>query len=255
MTSIPAAATLVRVEDHEGVAVWTLDRPRANAISPELIEDLRRALRESAGAPAVVSSSQKIFSAGWDLPLLIGRDRAGMAEFLASYTELIREAFSYPGPLVAALSGHAIAGGLILAAAADERIAAEGEGLLGLSEVALAVPIPRPLFEIFRYLLGDRGAERLAASGENLPVARALACGLLDRVVPAAELLDRSVERARALGQRPHAAHAEIKRRSRAEALARFDAARETDPFLDFWFAPEGRSRVHALVEKLTKKH
>ena len=76
MTPVPATVPLVRVEEREGVAVLTLDRPRANAISPELIEDLRRALRESAGAPAVVSSSQKIFSAGWDLPLLVGRDRA-----------------------------------------------------------------------------------------------------------------------------------------------------------------------------------
>ena len=93
-----------------------------------------------------------------------------MARFLSSYTGLVRQLFAHGAPVIAALGGHAIAGGLILAAAADERIAAEGEGLLGLSEVALAVPIPRPLFEIFRYLLGDRGAERLAASGENLPV-------------------------------------------------------------------------------------
>lgn len=247
--------SLVRVAERAGIAVLTLDRPRANAISPELIEDLRRALRESAGVPVVLASSQKIFSGGWDLPLLIGRDRSEMAEFLALYTSLIREVFSCPDPIVAAIPGHAIAGGLILAAAADERIASEGETLLGLSEVALAVPIPRPLYEVFRFVMGDREAERFAAGGENISLDRASASGLVDRIVPGPQLLESAVERAAALGQRPRAAHTEIKRRARAEALARLDAARESDPFLDFWFAPEARSRVGALVEKLMKKH
>ena len=245
---------VVREDLAPGVVVLTLDRPRANAISPELIEDLREALRRAAGSPVVLTSSQKIFSGGWDLPLLIGRDRAAMADFLALYTTLVREAFTYGGPLIAALPGHAIAGGLILAAAADERVAAAGEGRLGLSEVALAVPIPAPLFEIFRYVLGDRGAERLGAGGENLTFREAEAAGLVDAIVPAEDLLDRAQERARLLGQRPRAAYAEIKRRSRANALARFDASGRGDPFLDFWFGSDAQTKIAALVEKLTSK-
>lgn len=237
-----------------GVQVLTLDRPRANAFSPELIEDLRQALRRAAGTPVVLASSQKIFSGGWDLPLIIGRDRPAMAEFLALYTSLVRDVFTYEGPLIAALNGHAIAGGLIVAAAADERFAAAGEGRLGLSEVALAVPIPAALFEVFRYVLGDRGAERLGAGGENLTVEAAQAIGLVDAIVPAEDLADRAAERAAALGQRPRAAYAEIKRRSRAAALARFDDAAVADPFLEFWFGAEARAKIAALVEKLTSK-
>ena len=85
------------------------------------------------------------------------------------------------------------------------------------------MPLPRPLFEVFRYLLGDRGAERLAASGENLSVDRAAAIGLVDEIVLPDELLDDAVERAYVLGERPRAAHAEIKRRSprrRARAVS-----------------------------------
>ncbi|MCA1611181.1 MAG: enoyl-CoA hydratase/isomerase family protein [Acidobacteria bacterium] len=250
-----SAMTLVASDAlSSGVVVVTLDRPRANAISPELIEDLREALRRAAGAPVVLASSQRIFSGGWDLPLLIGRDRPAMADFLALYTALVREVFTYEGPLIAAINGHAIAGGLILAAAADERFAAAGEGRLGLSEVALAVPIPAALFEIFRYLLGDRGAERLGAGGENLSFESAEAIGLVDAIVPADDLSDRAAERAAALGERPRAAYAEIKRRSRASALARFDAAAGADPFLDFWFGADARGKIAALVEKLTSK-
>ena len=95
----------------------------------------------------------------------------------------MREIFVFGAPVVAALPGHAIAGGLIVSAAADERIAAEGKGELGLSEVLLGVPVPHCLLELFRHLLGARGMERLAVTGENVSVERALAIGLVDRVV------------------------------------------------------------------------
>jgi enoyl-CoA hydratase len=249
--------SLVRTESFDGIAVLTLDRPRANAFDADLVEDLRAAIRECASARAravVLASSQKIFSGGWDLPTLISFDRRAMAEFVEAYTGLIREVFGFPAPVVAALPGHAIAGGFILAMAADERIAAEGESLFGLSEVALGVPLPRAFFEIFRQQLGKRAAERLAATAENVPLARALASGLVDRIVPAPDLLAAAIERARALGAPLPSATAEVRRWSRAEALARFDDASEGDPFLDFWFAPDARERIGALVDRLTKK-
>jgi enoyl-CoA hydratase/carnithine racemase len=237
------------------VAIVTLDRPRANAIDPTLVAELRRAVADAADAPALVlTSSQSLFSAGWDLPSVHAFGREEMSRFLGDFTGLMRELFVFDGPVVAALPGHAIAGGLILASAADERIAAEGKGEFGLSEVALGVPIPRACYEIFRHLLGDRGAERIAAAGDNVSAARALEMGLLDRIVPAADLLNAAVERARQLAGRSRAAYAEIKRRSRAETLALFDRAAEGDPFLDFWFSEEARRRINGLVARLTKK-
>jgi enoyl-CoA hydratase len=167
---------------------------------------------------------------------------------------LLRRMFALETPLVAALPGHAIAGGLILASPADERIAAEGRGEFGLSEVALGVPIPRACYEIFRYVLGDREAERLAAAGDNVEVDRALEIGLVDRIVPAADLLDAALDRARQLAGRSRAAYAEIKRRARARTLRRYDRALENDPFLEFWFSDEARRRISALVERLTRK-
>ena len=249
--------SLVQTEHRDGVAILTLDRPRANAFNPELVADVRESLREAAGAHArsvVLASSQKIFSGGWDLPTLVGFDRGAMAVFLDAYTDLVREVLTYSAPIVAALPGHAIAGGLILAAAADERIASEGESLFGLSEVALGVPLPRALFEVFRFLLGARTAERLAATAENIPLDRALAIGLVDRAVPAGDLAERAFERARFLGEPLAGATREVKRATRAEAVARFDSARAGDPFLDFWFAPDARTRIDGLVRKLTTK-
>jgi enoyl-CoA hydratase len=246
----------LRVGEREGIAVLTLDRPPANAFAPELVGRLREALRESAGARAVVltSASPGIFSAGWDLPRISVLDREGMQDHFDTYCDLVRELFAHPAPVVAALPGHAIAGGLIVACAADERYAAEGAARFGLSEVALGVPLPACCLELFAYVLGRRRTERLTASAENVSGPEALSLGLLDRIVEASGLLEASLERARRLARGSSAAYAEVKRRARADALARFDAARENDPFLDFWFSPEARERIAGLVEKLSGK-
>lgn len=248
--------SLVAVKDRDGIAVLTLDRPPANAFAPELVLRLRAALRENAGARALVLASAQpgLFSAGWDLPRISAMARAEMKEYLESFCDLVAEIFTYPVPVVAALPGHAIAGGLIVACAADERYAAEGKGRFGLSEVALGVPLPACCLELFAYVLGPRRMERLTASAQNLPADQALSLGLLDRVVPAADLLEISLERANQLARGSAAAYAEVKRRARAETVARFNAARKDDPFLDFWFSPEARKRIVALVEKLIGK-
>jgi len=245
----------VRLEAREDVALVTLDRPPANAFVPELVADLRRALSESSDARAVVlaSSMPTLFSGGWDLPTLVGFTRDEMRSFVDSYCDLVREAFAFPAPVVAALSGHAIAGGLILAAAADERYAALGTGKFGLSEVALGVPVPACLIEVFRHQIGARATERLAASGENCSIEGAMAIGLIDDVEEGEALSAKVWERARFLGQRPARAYATIKRRLRGEALARFDAVRRDDEFLESWFGADAQKRIGELVAKLKK--
>ena len=96
--------------------------------------------------------------------------------------------------------------------------------------------------------------ERLAATGENVSVEKARSIGLVDEIVPPGELLSRAVARAGKLAALPQAAHAAIKRRSRAAAMARFDQARERDPFLDVWFSKDAQERIAALVARLSKK-
>ena len=98
-----------------------------------------------------------------------------MEEFVSAYCDLVRQIFIAGPPVVAALPGHAIAGGLIVAMAADERIAAEGKGKFGLSEVILGVSVPQCLMEPFRHVLGARQMERLAVTGENRTLEEALA--------------------------------------------------------------------------------
>ncbi len=248
--------SFVSLETRDEIAILTLDRPKANAFSPELVAELSTALaaQEKARGIVLASALPGLFSAGWDLPLIVDADRKSMEEFVGAYCDLVRQIFVLGPPVVAALSGHAIAGGLIVAMAADERIAAEGRGKFGLSEVVLGVSVPQCLMEPFRHVVGARHMERLAATGENVGLEQALAIGLVDRVVPAGELLERAVERARVLAGLSGAAYAAIKLRSRAAAIARFDQARDHDPFLDFWFSADARFRIRDMVARLTSR-
>jgi enoyl-CoA hydratase/carnithine racemase len=248
--------SFVSVEIRDEIAVITLDRPKANAFNLDLVEELSAAFSANAKARGVVLASALtgIFSAGWDLPLLIDRDRKGMEEFVETYCDLVRQIFVFGPPVVVALPGHAIAGGLIVAMAADERIVAEGKGKFGLSEVILGVSVPHCLMEPFRHVVGARHMERLASTGENLAIDRALAMGLVDRAVPAETLRDAAVERARFLAGLSLPAYAAIKLRSRAAAIARFDQARDHDPFLDFWFSQDARFRIKDMVARLSSR-
>ena len=248
--------SLVQIDNRDGVALVTLNRPKANAFSPELVSELSSAFVEVETARAVVlgSALPGIFSAGWDLPFLVDRDRPAMEEFVTAYCDLVRQVFVAGPPVVAAIPGHAIAGGLIFSMAADERIAADGRGKFGLSEIILGVSVPQCLMEPFRHVVGARHMERLAATGENCTPAEALAIGLVDQVVPEAELAERAFERARTLGGLSSPAYASIKRRSRAAALARFDQARDHDPFLDFWFSEDARVRIRDMVARLSSR-
>jgi enoyl-CoA hydratase len=248
--------SLVRTERRDEIAILTLDRPKANAFSPELVAALSEALAAQTRSRGVVLASALpgLFSAGWDLKHILDYDRPAMEEFVGTYCDLVRQTFVFGPPLVAALSGHAVAGGLIVAMGADERIAAEGKGKLGLSEVILGVSVPQCLMEPFRHVVGPRAMERLAATGENLTVEQARAIGLIDRVVPAGELLERAVERVQVLAGLSAPAYAAIKLRSRAAAIARFDQARDHDPFLDFWFGEDARFRIKDMVARLSAR-
>ena len=246
-------STLVSVDLRDEIAILTLNRPKANAFDRQLIAELSAAVAAGGKARGIVLASAipGMFSAGWDLPLLIDRDRAGMEEFVDAYCDLVRQLFVCGVPVVAALSGHAIAGGLIFAMAADERIVAEGRAKFGLSEVILGVSVPTCLMEPFRHVIGPRHMERLAATGENVDVAGALSIGLADSSVPADRLPDAAFERARFLAGLSGSAYAAIKLRSRAAAIARFDQARDHDPFLDFWFGDDARFRIRDMVARL----
>ena len=145
---------LTTVED--GLARLVLDRPKVNAFGADLIEALaatfQRITEDDAIRGVLITAEGRCFSAGLDLSLLAGLDRAGMQGFFHDFDAAFLGAFRCPKPVAVSVRGHAIAGGLVLALTADHLVLGRGDYKLGLTELAIGVPFPRGAFEIARAL-------------------------------------------------------------------------------------------------------
>jgi enoyl-CoA hydratase len=193
---------MIEREDDGGVAVLRLVRGPVNALDLELCEAIAEAFRSLATDPAtavVLTGAGRSFSAGVDLRRLLDGGEEYVRRFLPALDAALRIPFELGKPVVAAVNGHAIAGGAVLAAAADRRLMADGGGRVGVPEIVVGVPFPRVPIEVVRYAVGDQVARQLMIGATTHTAAEAVGFGLVDEVVPAEELLDRAVAAARAL--------------------------------------------------------
>lgn len=253
----PAPAPL-RVESRGAVRLLVLDRGRANALDPELVRALHEAAREAEEDPAVcgvvlTSASERIFCGGFDLGVVGRTDRGTFDAFIRAFEALFYELFLYPKPLVAALPGHAVAGGALLAGTADFRWAAEGPGTIGLPEASLGVHVPRHFLEALRATVGDHALTRWTLSGGAVGFAEAITLGAVDRLVPPAALVDAAVAYAGELGAAPGDVYASVKRDLRGTAYERAQAVRQESRavFVESWFSERGQKGIAATLERL----
>jgi Delta3-Delta2-enoyl-CoA isomerase len=245
--------------DHGAVRELRLQRPPANAFSPELIVALKQAIETAPqdGARALVlSGAPGRFSAGLDVPLLLTLDRPTVAglwrEFYALLAALARSAI----PITAALTGHATAGGSVLPLFCDCRIAARGDWKLGLNEVQVGLPLPPVIFTGLRRLVGAHQAERLAVGGLLISPDEAIRIGLVDEVLPLDQVVSRAIEWSRGLLALPVDAMAATRRRARADLFELFAGSfdLELDQVNAAWWSPEAQTTLRVLVDRLSRK-
>jgi len=244
----------LRSEVADGILTVTLAHGGGNAIDQEMIDTLVDTLgdageRGDVRALVVSGGAGKIFCAGFDLLFLGTMKPEGMVEFLDDFSALYTALFAFPKPVIAALNGHAIAGGMLLALCADARIAPRAGARFGVNEVDLGVPLPAGCIPLLDEAMGRARAARAALSGRLYPSDEALAVGLVD------ELADEPLARARALaaelGQKPAAAFAAMKAQLRgpvAERMAAADAQGQ-DAFVELWFSPDATERRARVLE------
>ncbi|RKH60048.1 enoyl-CoA hydratase/isomerase family protein [Corallococcus llansteffanensis] len=183
----------VRYEVQGPQAHLTIDRPKArNALSPGVIQGLSDALERADADPAVrvlvlTGAGEKAFCAGGDLGQF-GGDGGFLAthEGRRAYGRLLTRFQDVRKPTVARVNGHALAGGLGLVLACDLAVAVEGADL-GTPEIDVGL-FPMMMMALLQRHLGRKRALELVLTGDRLPAREALALGLLNRVVPAAEL-------------------------------------------------------------------
>lgn len=249
----------IRTSRSDSIAVLEMAHGKANAFDIEFLQALRQALRQAVGSDAravVITAAGPIFSAGVDLPRILKSDRRYLEEFLVQLSDGLAELFAVPKPAVAAVNGHAIAGGAIIACACDYRLMARGAGRIGVPELRVGVPFPMVPAEIVRYALGAQRAQRAMLVGHVVEAERSVDEGFVDELIEPERLMERSLAAAATMAATPLESYARTKadlRRPVMETWARLRAAHDRET-LEAWHSPEVRSAIEAYVEKTLRR-
>jgi len=232
----------VTIEHQNQVAILKLNQGVTNAINGDLVQALDSALKSQAADPAVrgmvlTSSNNKFFSIGLDIPNLFALDEKDFRSFYQSFNRMCLSMLTTSKPLVVGITGHAIAGGCILSLCCDYRFISEGRKVADC---------------ILRKLIGHRLARDVMDSGGFLEPEEAQRLGIVDRILPAEEVVTQSIDKARELSSDSMEAFALIKS-SRVHALKReitAQLAEREDAFIKCWFADDARERLKEAISK-----
>ncbi|UCD36837.1 MAG: enoyl-CoA hydratase/isomerase family protein [Fidelibacterota bacterium] len=244
--------------EHEANVVFLeLNHGVTNAINSQVVQELSESIQAVKSNPnihAVVltSSNDKFFSIGLDIPALIDLDEQDFTVFYKSFNRLCLDLFALPKLTIAAITGHAVAGGCILALCCDYRFVAEGRNLMGLNEIKLGVPVPYPADCILRNLVGDRNARDIMYHGEFYPPEDAFQLGLVDRIPPEEQLRPTVIKTAETLGADSPTAFQLIKRNRVEPIITRVHAGLEEREqlFVERWYSDFTRGKLREAIEK-----
>jgi enoyl-CoA hydratase len=250
---------MIEIEDKGSISTIRLVRGKGNALNLELATALTEALDKFEKSPAragIITGQGNVFGAGVDLMALIEGSTDYANKFLPQLMRLFQRLATFPKPLVAAVNGHAIAGGAIMMLACDQRLLARGKARIGLSEVVVGVVFPAWAIEIARFATPPQHFPTLICTGRTWLPEDALARGLVDELVEPEKLLDRAFEVATELAAIPPAVYSTTKmavRRPMFEA-AREQAAKTDAAVMQHWLSPETMRTIAKFAEQNIKR-
>jgi enoyl-CoA hydratase len=222
-TAVAVDRELVHVADDGGVAIVTLDRPPANALDPSMLRaglDVLDRLLDARPNAVVIAGANGFFCGGADLEIVPRLSAEDQAEMARDINRLFAGWYEFPRPVVAAVNGHAVAGGLILALCADHRVVGVA-GRFGLTEIKVGIPYPSAAMAVVRAELAPPVARRLVLQGELFGSEVATALAVFDELVADDAVVERSVAVARQLADLPSATFETVKRQLRSDVMAR----------------------------------
>lgn len=234
----------VTVSRNEGVATVRLAREKVNAINGDVVACLYETfefLEKDEGVRAVVlTGTGKFFSFGFDIPEFLNYSKDAFSEYLTAFTRLYAYMFRFPKPVAAALNGHTVAGGCMLALACDHRVMIEGKAKISLNEIGFGSSVFAGSVEMLRYCVGSKNAQEALFSGRMYSAREALEIGLVDETaVSEEEVASLAFGAAQRLGSRDLRAFGSIKGLLRGEILERIaeQEDRSIREFVDIWYS------------------
>ncbi len=248
---------MISVEHHGKIVFAKLNNGITNALNPKVVKELERVIKQvknDAGINGLVlgSSNEKFFSIGFDIPELFEMNRDDFRGFYRAFNQVCLDLLTLPKPTVAAITGHAIAGGCILAMCCDYRFIAKGHKLMGLNEVKLGLPVPYLPDRLLHAIAGVCRAREIMESGNLYPSNEALEMNIVDKILAIENVVEAAIEHADMLGSLPKVGYEMIKQ-NRVEMIEEQVAARQDDKevyFIESWYSDEARKCLEEAMKK-----
>ena len=236
------------LETIDGVSIVRFDHPPVNALDLDLLDDIIVTMRGLTG-PAVITGAGRCFSAGVDLHAIVDGGAEYTDRFMTSLSAAFLAVFDHPAPVVAAVNGHAIAGGCVFAMAADVRLMSAGT--IGLTELAVGAMFPMSAMEICRHAMGPSVTQAMLGAG-TVEASTAAALGWVDEVVTEDELLPRATALARELAGYAPDTYAMTKQQLHRPARTAIEAGAETDEVVRAsWMSWQTHERIAGYLNSL----
>lgn len=245
---------MIEIERHGSIALVRMNHPPVNALDREVLLEITARMREVEASDAtalVLTGTGAVFSAGADLFRVLNEDDAYLTTSLAALSECFGTLFTFPRPVVAAVNGHAIAGGAVLAAASDYRITCSGEHKIGFAELRVGVPFPAWAIEIARWGTRPEHLQEVVYLGHSYVPDEALRRGMLDEIVGPDALMDRALAMAERLASIPHISFRLMKEALRRPVVDRVAASTHADAVAKAaWASEEVRDAIRRFLIK-----
>lgn len=245
---------IIDLDRRGNVALLQMRAGKANAMNVRLLEALDATLENVDDADAIaITGEGKAFSAGLALPELILLDRESMTHMISIFEKVMRRVLAFPRATVAAINGHAFAGGCVLALMCDTRVMAAGQ--IGLNEIQLGIGLPSIVIEPLKARLSPHAWTPVALEGRVMDPPEALRLGVIDEAVGPDALAARALELATARATAP-LAYAQIKRGLLAPVLREWERRHEDvrEAWIDTWFSDHAQRTLRATVDRITKR-
>ena len=242
--------SFIDVRREEKIGTITLNRPKVNALNEELIDELKEAFQDVGGDEdinAVILTGQgSFFSFGFDVPGFMSYSKESFLAYVHKYSDLIKMIYIFPKPVIAALNGHAVAGGCVLALACDYRIMLSEKAKISLNEMTFGSTLFSSATETLRYAVGSKRCEEIIYSGKMFSAEEALGLDLVDIIATEDEFLRVVSEVAEDFAQKDVNAFASIKKMLKKETMDRIERyeASTISEFVDIWYSDSTREQL-----------
>ncbi|MCC7095706.1 MAG: enoyl-CoA hydratase/isomerase family protein [Thermomonas sp.] len=251
--------SLVERSIHGAIQQLRMARAPVNALDPGLCQAITDALRSAVADGArgiVLAGGAKVFSAGLDVPYLLSleADRNALLQAWEAFFETARTLAACPVPVIAAMAGHAPAGGCVLALCCDYRVLAEGPFRIGLNETQVGLVAPEGIQALLARVVGPHRAERLLVAGHMPDAQEALSIGLVDELAAAEEVERRAQAWLAALTQLPREPMLQTRAIARRDVVAALAPERiDLDRFVTAWTHPDTQAGLRAMLARIGK--